>query len=339
MTLLPPEQPKTAAIDAKKTKMVKQLKHSSPMLCCRYDPTGRFLFGAGQDFKIQRWELSSGKGVMLEGHQSWIRGLALDARRKKLFSGDFHGKLLVWPYEADAPKPERTIQAHDGWIRMVALSPDGNLLATAGNDHLVKLWNTEDMSLVRELRGHESHVYNVAFHPRGQFVVSADHKCDVKQWEISTGKEVRSFDAGMLAKFDKTFVATIGGVRGMAFNQDGSRLACSGITDVTNAFAGVGKPAILLFDWENGKRLKVLRPQKNFQGTAWGVVFHPSGLIIGSGGGRGGAIWFWKPDNDKSIHTVSEKQTARDLALHPNGKQVAVPYYERIVKLYDLGSD
>ena len=32
----------------------------------------------------------------------------------------------------------------------------------------------------------------------------------------------------------------------MAFNRDGSLLACAGITDVTNAFAGVGKPAVAL---------------------------------------------------------------------------------------------
>ena len=59
----------------------------------------------------------------------------------------------------------RKIDAHAGWIRAVAVSPDGKLIASVGNDRLVKLWSLADGSPVRELRGHESQVYNVAFHP------------------------------------------------------------------------------------------------------------------------------------------------------------------------------
>ena len=49
--------------------------------------------------------------------------------------------------------PLRTVEAHQGWVRAVAVSPDGKLLATCGNDNLVKLWNAADGTLVDELRG------------------------------------------------------------------------------------------------------------------------------------------------------------------------------------------
>ena len=48
-------------------------------------------------------------------------------------------------------------------------------------------------------------------------------------------------------------MADHGGARGMAFAADGSKLACSGITNVSNAFAGVGNPAVVLIDWKSGK--------------------------------------------------------------------------------------
>src|SRR3954469_17587120 len=91
------------------------------------------------------------------------------------------------------------------------------------------------------------------------------------------------------------------GVCSMAFNRDGSLLACAGITDVTNAFAGVGRPVVVLFNWQTGQRTQLLRPAANFQGTAWGVTFHPSGFVVGAGGGNGGALWFWRPEQAVSF--------------------------------------
>src|SRR5207245_1607150 len=83
-------------------------------------------------------------------------------------------------------------------------------------------------------------------------------------------------------KYDPTFMADHGGLRGMAFSADGKLLAGCGITDVSNAFAGVGKPLVVLFDWQAGKRT-LLRPKEDFTGTAWGMIFHPSGFLAAAG--------------------------------------------------------
>jgi len=316
--------------------MVQELRHNSPLLCCRFDPTGRFVFAAAQDSTIQRWELANSQKTSLTGHRSWVRGLAFQTTTHKLYSADFTGHVLVWPFAAAEPVAERTIEAHRGWARMVAVSPDGKLLATCGNDHLVKLWNTTDGALVRELSGHTCHVYNIAFHPGGQFLVSRDLRGVVKQWDVSRGTEARSFDAGILYRYDTSFRADIGGIRSMAVSADGALLACSGITDVTNAFAGVGKPAVVLFDWQSGRRVQVLRPQANFQGTAWGVGFHPSGFIAGVGGGSGGALWFWRPNQERSFHTLNLPNNARDLHLHPDGRRLAIAFFDGVVRIYDM---
>ena len=93
-------------------------------------------------------------------------------------------------------------------------------------------------------------------------------------------------------------------------------LACTGITNVTNAFAGIGNPAVVLFDWRAGNRAEVLRPQPNFQGTGWGVIWHPTGFLAGVGGGNGAALWFWRPDQAIPFHTLALPGNARDLDLH-----------------------
>ena len=121
----------------------------------------------------------------------------------------------------------------------------------------------------------------------------------------------------------------------MAFSPDGKLLAGCGITDVSNAFAGVGKPLVILFDWQTGKR-SLLRPKEDFTGTAWGVVFHPAGFIISVGGGNGGAVWFWKPDQERSFFTLKLPNNARDLDLHADGKRLAVPFADGALRVYEM---
>lgn len=323
-------------LNPSRTRMAQQLRHDSPFLGCRFDPSGRFVFAGAQDNTIQRWELSSGRKTALSGHRSWVRGLAFVPGGNTLIAGDYHGKLLWWPADAEAPRPVRTVDAHRGWVRAVAVSPNGQLLASCGNDNLVKLWDPRDGTAVRELRGHEHHVYNIAFHPRESFVVSCDLRGVVKQWDLATGRATRTFDASVLYRYDNTFRADIGGARSMAFSPDGTLLALCGITNVTNAFAGIGDPVVVLFDWQTGQRRQLLRPRVAFRGTAWGVVFHPSGFLVSAGGGNGGALWFWRPNEVQSFHHLTLPSNARDLDLHPDGRRLAIPFFDNSVRIYDM---
>lgn len=321
-------------IDPARTRVSLELRHNSPLVGCRFDPSGRFVFASAQDNSIQRWEVSNQRKTALSGHRSWVRGLAFAGG--KLLSADYTGKVLVWPVDAEAPQPERVLDAHQGWTRAVAVSPDGQWIATCGNDQLVKIWSATSFALVRTLAGHDCHVYNIAFHPAGMHLVSTDLHGGTRVWSLESGAQIRSMDCSILFRYDPTFRADHGGVRSMAFNRHGSLLACSGITNVSNAFAGVGNPAVVLFDWRLGHRAEVLRPQAAFQGTGWGVAFLPNGQVAAAGGGSGGALWFWHPQQSASFHTVALPNNARDLHLHPDGRRLAIPFFDGSVRIYDM---
>lgn len=323
-------------LDPARTRLAFELRHDSPLISCRVDPLGRHVFAGAQDSTILRWDLASRTKTVLRGPRSWVRALAFRADGPTLLSGDFTGTLAQWRLDAANPTPQRTLGAHRGWLRAIAVSPDGRLIATCGNDRLVKLWSGDTLESVRTFEGHESHVYNVAFHPSGRFLVSGDLRGVVRQWDVTRGTEVRRLDAAVLFHHDNTFRADHGGIRSMAFNHDGSLLACAGITDVTNAFAGIGRAAVALFDWQTGRRRQLLRPQTNFQGTAWGVAFHQSGHLLGVGGGSGGALWFWRDTQSASVHTVALPTNARDLSLTPDGRRAAIAFFDSRVRVYDL---
>ncbi len=312
------------AVDVQKIHKVGEYKHGSPLLTCRFDPSGQFVFASAEDFSIQRWNLNDGKVTPLVGHESWVWTLAFHPSGSTLYSSGYDGRLIYWDATAEAPQPQHTIEAHDGWARSVAVSPDGNLVATVGNDHLVKLWNAVDGSLVDVLEGHTCHVYNVAFHPTLPLLVSGDLKGVVRLWDLASGEELRQFDAAPLWKYDGGFRADIGGIRSISFSADGKYLACGGITEVSNAFAGIGTPLVLVFNFETGEKVQSLMAKKKFRGKATGVFFHADQFVAGSTSGHdGGHLLVWKLDQKEEFFDFKFPDSIRAMDRHADGVRLA----------------
>ncbi len=322
-----------------KTRVVAQWKHSSPFLSCRFDPTGRYLFAGAEDRSVVRWDVESGAATPFAGHESWVRAIAFHRESGTMLTGGFDGRLIWWQVDAAEPAPARVVDTGHGWVRAVAISPDGRLVATAGNDRAVALWSFENGERIDTLRGHECHVYNLAFRPStgtddGVTLASADLRGVVLHWKLGGADAPRRLEASALYKYDQGFRADIGGARCMSFSGDGKQLACGGITNVTNAFAGVGNPCVVLFDWESGEVAKTLLSKDKLRGVAWGVAFHADGFIVGaSGGGGGGFLLFWKPDAEHEFFKLKLPNTARDLDLHPDGLRIATAHHDRHVRV------
>lgn len=321
--------------DPAQTHVAQTLKHGSALLSCRFDPTGKFVVAGGQDNKLSRFTLADGARVELTGgHDSWVRAIAFSPTGDTMVTGGYDGRLVWWPIAADQPTPQRPIDAHVSWIRAIAMSPDGQLIATAGNDRKVKVWRFADGSLVKEFSGHERHVYNVVFHPDGKQLLSGDLVGKFFHWSLDADAPVRQFAIASLSKFDAGFMADYGGPHCMTITPDGKRVLAGGITNVTNAFAGVGNPIIVAIDWDAGKDAVTHLTKGKINATAWGVVMHPEGFVIGAVGGQaGGHLYFWKPDQADEFHTLNLGNSARDLALHPDGLRVATAHHDGNVRV------
>ncbi len=323
-------------LDATKTHEIKAYKHPSPLISCRFDPTGEYIFFGAQDYQVWRWEIETGKTLPLDT-DCWVRGIAFGDEGKTVLTAGFDGRLIWWPVSGEALQPIRAIEAHNGWVRAVAVSRDNSLVATVGNDNLVKLWRMADGQLVREMSGHERHVYHVAFHPDGKQLATGDLMGNLFHWEVETGKLARKLAIAGLHKYDKTFKADIGGFRDLRFSDDGKWLACAGITNVTNAFAGIGNPLVEVWDWEAGKQKIAHVSKDKLKGVAWGVAFHPGGFIAGlSGGGGGGFLLFWKPDTAEEFHKVKLPNIARDMDQCVASMQLATVHFDGHLRLHKM---
>ena len=96
---------------------------------------------------------------------------------------------------------------HSDVVAALAFRPDGELLASGGADRLLKVFRTDDGSLMYNLEGHTHHVLSVAWRADGGRLVSAGADKAVKVWNPRTGEQERTI--GLFGK-EATAAAFIG---------------------------------------------------------------------------------------------------------------------------------
>ena len=293
-----------------------------------FSPCGTYLVACGIDFQLQRWNLGDDERTSLEGHPSWVGDLAFHPDKQRLYSVDYHGGLFCWDYSKATPtllwKKE---DAHQGWARKVAVSPDGKLVATGGNDQVVRLWSDRGKK-VAELDGHEGYIFSLLFGPEGKNLFSGDQRGVVREWKMPAGKELRQLDLAVLHTRLENFLAHVGGVRSLAVDSARQLLACGGMTNAkSNAFCP-GDPLVVVIDLATGEEKMRLTPAEKADGPINGLQFLPDGILAGIGEGASGAsLAFWTIDQEKPVHSI-KMNSGYAVDLHPDGLRLAVSHFE-----------
>jgi len=112
---------------------------------------------------------------------------------------------------------ERSGQAlsslHAGCVWSVAFSPDGQTIASAGQDGTVKLWDGKNGAKRATLMAHQDPVNAVVFSPDGKMLASGGFAATVKLWAVATGEELACLQGHTRS------------VTALAFAPDGHRIA------------------------------------------------------------------------------------------------------------------
>ncbi|MCG3212573.1 MAG: hypothetical protein FOGNACKC_06243 [Anaerolineae bacterium] len=247
-----------------------------------FSPSGDVVVAGGGDTSLRFWQVGNGNLYRsIESVHNWPLAVAFSPNWSFLVTGIKKQVALVRVQDGSYL---RVFNGHTGEVNAVAFSPDGDTLASGGDDHTVRLWSASRGQQLQTLRGHTAPVQAVAFSPDGALLASGGGDNVVCLWQVAEGRQLRTLrghsnsSAGM---FDLLFTDTMAGVRDLAFSPDGTVLASAG-SDGT----------VRLWRIADGKLLKTLKGHSNVVNK---VVFSPDNRTLASGSGDSAIrLWRWR---------------------------------------------
>lgn len=147
----------------KESLILSQDGHSKPTYCVRFHPDGGLVATAALDAAGRVWDIRSGKPIYtLKGHVNQVLGIDWHPHGSLLATGSHDHTCSIW--DLRMRKQIYTILAHNALISHVKFTPiEGRFLVTCGYDSKIKIWNSEDWTIVKELIGHEQKVTHFDF--------------------------------------------------------------------------------------------------------------------------------------------------------------------------------
>lgn len=171
-------------------------------------------------------------------------------------SGGGDNTVIFW----DTNTWEKTKILNNVNIGEFDISKNGNIMATAGTDKSINLWDTKAGNTTKTFRGHDAGLMRVALSPDGKYLASGSSDYKTILWNTSTGNKIHVFD-------DRK-----GYPMSFAFSPDG------------NTFAYGIPGSIILWDFESGEILRTLE-------SVTSASFSQDGKLLATGGAFNVSLW------------------------------------------------
>jgi serine/threonine protein kinase len=292
--------------------------HTGDVNSAAISADGRLLATAGDDRTVRLWDLPSGKprsGVL--NHPDRVYSVAFSPLVSVAATGCDDFLVRLWSATGAL---HATLTGHSSFVRHVAFSADGKLLASASGDRTSRIWRVADGRLQTVLQGHANTVWCAGFSPDGWSLVTAGQDGTAKVWNVSDGRlrftleghtdivwcAAFSPDGRYLAtaSHDKTVrlwampdgrpLATLTGhmalVRYLAFHPDGQHLVTAGGDHTARVWLLQGVEPC---DWSAGEPLLPPRPLVSITRAGDGIVYPGDELwleVVVENAGRGDLV-------------------------------------------------
>ncbi|HEY9655375.1 MAG TPA: WD40 repeat domain-containing protein, partial [Crinalium sp.] len=224
---------------------------------------GQTLISANQDRTVRLWQMPSGQSLKtLSGFTYGEHALSFSPvtvtvaqnqndsapagtglpNQLLASSSSQTGTIHLWQWQVDreplSSPPYKTLYRETSLISNLSFSPDGQTIATNGEDGSVFLWDVQTGQSDRWI-AHDAPVLAVLFNPVGQTLASSSRDRTVRLWDVQTHQCLQVLQGHQSS------------MRAIAFDSNGQTLA-SGSYDQT----------IRLWDAQTGECLRVLEGHK-----------------------------------------------------------------------------
>ncbi|MFF5187261.1 TIR domain-containing protein [Streptomyces sp. NPDC000345] len=156
-------------------------EHFGRVRSIAFRPDGEILATGCDDRKVRLWHLAERRiTAVLDGHTDRVYAVAFAPDGSWLASASWDGDAVVW---RDGAAVHR-LSGHTGKLWTAAAHPLRPLLATAGDDRTVRLWDAHTGRGTAVLSGHTGRVLAVAFSPDGSLLASGGEDGTVRLWDV-----------------------------------------------------------------------------------------------------------------------------------------------------------
>mgnify|MGYP002776999124 CR=1 FL=1 len=325
---------------------------------------GELLVSASQDQTVRLWNLQGQSLKTWRGCTSGIRSLSLSPNGTTLASRGLDEAVYLWQLRFDAnfspSRPDKIWQRRThstspltSWTSSLSFSPDGQTIATNGQDGSLLLWDVLTGSL-HQWSGHAAPVWTVAFDATGEILASGSHDQTVSLWDVRSQRCLQVLEGHK------------DGVRAIAFDHDAQRLASGGsdqtirlwnvqtgdcldvlqghtggvfslafTADVQQLISGSFDQTIRVWDLQTGEGVKVLR---GHTGGIWSVAVSPDGQCLASGSGDQ-TIRLWNLHTGSCLNILHEHTSwVTSVSFSPDGQFLISGSDDRTLKVWDIAT-
>jgi WD40 repeat protein len=258
---------------------------------------------------------------MFKGPGAVVSSVSHSGSSGMIAAGYFNSTIQIWNVQSNQPLE---LKGHENWITAVAWSPTGPLVASAGLDKKIILWQLPTKKPTRVIEGaapaapgqpavtdkHTDWIRALTFSADGKFLISAGDDKSILVWDVDTGKFVRRLEG------------STEWVMCLATSPDGKQIAASGF-DRT----------IRIWDLSTGTKVKDIPAN---QQIVIALAWSPDGRMIVSGG-QDKKIRFWDVASAAETRVI-EGHTDQifAVAIHPNGQWIASCSADKSVRIWNV---
>jgi WD40 repeat protein len=237
----------------------------------------------------------------------------------------------------DAATTRETLTLTDhagGMVNAVDWSPDGRCVATAGDDHTIRVWDPATGAEVQVYRGHRGPVRRVWWAAGSARLVSSseieDGHTQIKVWDTSTGKEILTLHGPSWEPYEE----------GLPLGGDGRRLITAGFHPaVTDRVRAADDRTLTVWDLVTGQSLFTLPDAQ-----AYDVALNHDGTrlaVLLSGPPTGQKVQVWDVGTKNVVCTLEDSAKVTGyLLFSPDGRLIVGLRREEkaLIQLWDAAT-